>query len=456
MPSKFVRGLSVGRAETIDDLVKTRHLTPAGADWTKLRTDPFHDFPHGIQGYPDADCFDTVTSCFNYSVSLTKPAGAAGNWDAHIFTMPFASNTVQTSTSVDGVITATADSYNLGLVNIAKADAGQILFPSTNPVVATNFSMERIDAFTAISAGLSRIIGMGIEVIDTSSVLNKQGDLAAYRIPVSHSGRATSRVIQADAKFGTQSSLCIPRPPLTLAEATAYRQTVRWEARDGCYIAVGQEGINNPFTQNTNDSVIITEDPALAGTDVVLQTGFDTSAGVAAPNMSCLIPVTAVKYFNLGQHGVFLSGLSGDSTFTVRVRVYVERAPLSSDVDLIPLATPSPAYDYKALAMYSMIVSELPSAVPVSFNAKGDWWRMIVKVIRKVAPIVGTVLTPFIGPEAMTIGNLVGQVAQAIPTESSASGQPKAAPKANVQRRTQPSQPAFLNQKANTKNNKRK
>lgn len=417
MSSSFTRGRQISRAQTIEDLVKSEDLTASGADWVKLRTDPYHDFPHGIQGYPDADCFDSVNSCFNYQVSVSKPAGSAGNWDAHIFTMPFISNTTVVGTSVDGVITNSANTFDLGLVNISKADSGQTMFPDLDPVVATNFEMAPVNSFAAVGAGLSRIVGMGIEVIDTSSVLNKQGLLAAYRIPVSHQGRATSRVIQADAKFGVSNSAVIPRPPLSLTEASAYRQTVQWEAKDGCYLAVGQEGVNNPFTQNTNDSLIITEDPALAGTDVVLTSAFDTSAGVAAPNTSVLIPYTAVKFVNLGQHGVFLTGLNNDGTFTVRVRVYVERAPLSSDLDLIPLATPSPVYDYKALALYSLIVSELPAAVPVSFNAKGDWWRMIVKVIRKVAPIIGKVLTPLIGPEAAIIGDLVGQVANVIPID---------------------------------------
>lgn len=404
------------RSSGIDALVASAQLTQSGADWVKLRTDPYHDFDHTLEGYPDANNFDSVVSCLNYQVEVSKPAAATGNWDMHVFTMPFAGETMEVSTSVSGVVTKSTDSYQLGILNVAKADAGQALFPDLDPVVSTNFEMAPIDGFATPAQGLSRIVGMGFEVIDTSSELNKQGVLLAYRMPESSDSRSFTRTIQIDAKFGSMDYYGVASPPATMAAAALYKGSVQWEGRQGVYVSCGQQGIDNPFMSTERAACLIAKDLSLAGTDVVLTSDLTTSAGVAAPNVSCLVPATKMKRFNLSQHGVFINGCNKDSTYTVRCRVYLERAPLLEDVDLIPLASPSPVYDYKALALYSMVVSNLPPAVPVSFNAKGDWWRMIVNVIKKVAAPVGLALSPFLGPEAGAIGGLVTEMAGLVPT----------------------------------------
>lgn len=432
MSYSYVRDIPVSRAQTIQKLIQAKSLTQDGADWLTLRMDPFHDFNRPIAGYPDADNIDTIVSAVNFQTVITKPAASAGNWDMHLFTLPFTQDEVTLGTSVDGVFTASAGTYLLGLVNVAKADAGEALFPDVNPVVSANFEMAGIDGFDQVGEGVSRIIGMGIEIIDSTAELYKQGNLLCYKMPGSHSDKTKFRYIQTDAKFGETNPMFYPSPPADASEAAIYRNAVQWQAKDGAYITCGQEGVGNPFTQRTKQSYVVGKDPSMVGTDVVLHTSQTTSAGVAAPNVSVLIPGYP-KTMNLTQHGCILSGLNNNASITVRVRIFVERAPLMSELALVPLASPSAAYDVRALQLYSHLISELPCAVPVGFNAAGDWWKWIVKTIRKVAPALGGVLTPILGPEAGLIGTAVGAVADAIPI-----GDKKKEPR---RRRNRPSRP---------------
>lgn len=416
MASQYTRGKQLDRAGAINKMIASRQLTPEGADWLTLRMDPYHDFQRPIAGYPDADDFDTVVSVRNYEVNVSKPAGSAGNWDAHIFTLPYSYNNGSLGTSVASQITESANAYVTGLVNVAKDDAGGPLWLTASPVASGNFSLTHVDTFSGVSEGCSRVIGLGIEIIDTTAALYKQGSLTAYKMPTSLQDVTTAGVLNSAGTMQSNINTTIIRaPPSTVGEAVLYRNAVQWEAKDGCYMAIGQQGVNNPFTKGTKQFVYVSPDETLTGTDVVYGT---TTAGLTAlqapPILTAVRPGVNVKKVNVTQSGIFLSGLHNDATFKVRVRVYIERAPQNADTDLIPLASPSAPYDYKALALYSYLQSEMPVAVPVSFNAKGDWWRWILRTVGKLAPVLGTVLTPVLGPEAGMIGAAAGNVVSGI------------------------------------------
>lgn len=412
----YTRGQKLDRAAYVSKLIQSKRITPDGADWLTLRLDPYHDFARPIAGYPDADAFDTIVSAYNYEYNVSKPAGAAANWDAHVFTLPFASSICSLGNITAGQFVQTADGHNMGLVNVAKDDAGGPLFPTAVPVASANFSMTRIDTFAGIEAGVSRVIGMGIEIIDTTAQLYKQGALTAYKMPTVRNISGNLGYLNTAGTLQTNLTVgLISAPPSTVAEAVLYRSSVQWETHEGCYMSVGQEGVVNDFATDTKGALAITTDGTFTPATPSLVTNVSaTTALQAPPILTSAVAADGLKRVNVTQSGVFLSGLHNDATFKVRVRVYVERAPERGDTDLIPLCSPSAPYDAKALELYSMAVTMLPVAVPVSFNAKGDWWKWIVKVLGEVAPILGGILTPVIGPEAGAIGSAVGGVLQTV------------------------------------------
>lgn len=395
-------------------LIKQKQLTPDGADWLTLRLDPYHDFLRPIAGYPDADSSDTIVSVRNYEMNVSKPAAAAANWDAHVFTCPFDSDTFHLGTNTNGNFVQTADTYNLGIVNVSTDDSGGFLFPVAVPVASANFTMEPVASFLGIDSGLSRVIGMGIEIIDTSAALYKQGALTAYRMPASsRTSSDVSYINTAGTQQSQSSSKMIHSPPSKVSEAILYRSSVQWEAKEGCYMVVGQQGIENPFELTSRQHLVITPDTTMSGATANLMSAFTPQTALQAPPiLTASVSQYATKPCNVPQQGIFLSGLHNDATFKIRVRVYLERAPLRGETDLIPLSSPSAPYDYKALALYSLLEQQLPIAVPVSFNAKGDWWRWILRTIGKVAPAIGTLLTPVLGSSASLIGSAASTILQ--------------------------------------------
>lgn len=398
------------RAVSMRHLIAAKELSPSGADYVTLSLDPFHDFNRPIAGYPDADSYDTVVSVRNYEYTLSKPAASAANWDAHIFTLPFDSTRFYNGNSVGGMFTQTAETYTMGLVTVAKDDAGGPLFPTALPVASANFEMDYINTFDGVQDGMSRIIGMGLEVIDVTAALTKQGSLVAYKMPVVNNTQILLGFANtADTVHGVMMPKIINAPPSTVAEAVLYRSSVQWEAKDGAYVVIGPQGVDNPFTLPSNIALAVTKDSLFAGTDQCL-VGYHTplTAPQAAPLLTLLKADSSVKMLNVAQMGVMLTGLDNSAVFKVRVRVFVERAPMRGDTDLIPLATPSASYDYKALALRTLIAGHLPIAVPVSFNAKGDWWRIIVNTLKSVIPVAGTALSGYLGPEAGILGNAIG------------------------------------------------
>lgn len=401
------------RAKALSKLVAGGSLSPSGADWVTLRLDPYHDFERPIDGYPDADAFDTVVSVRNYEYNVSKPAGAAGNWDAHVFTLPVDAVAMSAGTCTSGQFVQTAETYTLGLVNVAKNDSGAVLFPTAVPVASANFSMAAIDNFNGIEFGLSRVIGMGLEIIDTTAELYKQGAATSYKMPCVTTTTNQLGYLNTAGTLQTQlDTHTVGPPPSSVAQAVLFRNSKQWEAKEGCYMVVGQQGVDNKFVASGRHSLTISSALNLYGTVPVLTTDVAALTALQAPPiMTAATTNTFCKFVNVTQSGVILSGLHNDATFKVRVRLYVERAPLRGETDLIPLASPSAQYDPRALALYSEICNMLPIAVPVSHNAAGDWWRAIARVVAQVAPIIGSAI-PI--PEAKLIGTSIGSAANAV------------------------------------------
>jgi hypothetical protein len=410
----YTRAKKIDRAAVMTTLIKQAQISPEGADWLTLRLDPYHDFNRPIAGYPDTNSYNTIVSVNNYEYNITQPTALGANWDCHIFTLPFTSLTTYLGNMVNGQFTATAATYTQGLVTVAKDAAEGPLYPTAVPVASANFSMTQIDAFANVEDGQSRVIGLGIEVIDTTSALYKQGSLLAYKMPATSSNVDYGYLNAAGTGQYQVHALQLQTPPSTAAEAILYRDSVQWEAKDGVYMAVGQEGIENQFRLTDRNQYVITPDITEAGTDPVLVTAPEPLTALQVPPLLTAGRAASLsKIVNVTQSGIIIKGLSQYATLKLRVRVYIERAPMRGETSLIPLAGPSAPYDYKALAMYSVLQHELPIAVPVGFNAKGDWWKMVLDAIHRIAPIVGGVLAPVL-PVAPAIGNAVGMLAGGI------------------------------------------
>lgn len=371
----------------MEELLKTKNLTPEGKEWLTLALDPFHDYQHQIAGYPDADASGTVVSCYNMSYEIKKPVATAGNWDCHIYSLPFAAEqNFSLCTEDAGELTGVSElNGKLGLVNMARADAGQDTFPGVAPFVSTNFITTPIATFNEVVKGVTRVVGMGMEVVNTTADIHKQGSVTVYRMPQGNCDSEYVFEIKDDEIKGVASRF--RAPPTNINQAVSMLNSRTWEAEKGVYQVIPFSTVDNPMLNLGYKSVLI-------------QNGFGTGPG-SATVISAQTPTTQGKWIGSPQQtipintaGMYFTGLSEQTTLRLKVKIYVERAPTPEEPDLVVLATPSAGYDIKALQLYARAINTLAVAVPVGDNASGDWWKSVLDVVAIAAPVIGMIATP--------------------------------------------------------------
>ncbi len=420
------------RRELLDQLVSAKALTPDGRDWLTLALDPFHDYNHTLAGYPDADVSQTVVACYEYQYQLAAPNGVVGNWDAHIFTTPLMTTEALLIGNIEAgwnKVTQNAGASNvvMGPLTVYASAAGGRLYPATDVFPTTQIGLPQGANASDFSKGISRIIGMGFEVTNTTAEISKQGSVTCYRMPQNPGDTNTVFSNNAGTFIAPYSGKQYAAPPASVQEALLLKGTVTWNAADGCYVVASQSSVSNPLCNAATPGFLITNaQSGLAST--AMMGAFSTLGTNAAPIPSVVTPLIR-KFSPFDVSGAFFSGLSNGTTLQITLKAYVERAPTQSTSDLAVLATPSAPYDMLALELYSHLVGRLPVAVHVDENAMGDWWRKIMSLVSNVAVPIGAALTPF-NPLAPAIGAIIKQGAD-LATDAFAK-KPKADKKSNV------------------------
>lgn len=318
------------RKTAFGEKVLNTNLSPDGRDWLTLALDPFHDLQKPIAGYPDADGSQTVVSCYQYSLDITKPAGAAGNWDLHVFTLPIGATTSalqHTETGFDAfTATVGATATAVSTVNAISVDAGQPTVPTSTAVFApTNYTQLLQPLVPDALAGVSRVVGFGIEAINSSAEIYKQGLVTCYRMP-QVVGQSTHSVLTA-ASVGASQALKFKRAPTSVAEALLLKGTTQWAAEEGAYLVVPLCGIENPLVGLSNRNVMIRSDePVSIGAHAQTE-ALAFSTALNAPPIPTLSIMNYQKVVPYCTCGIYFSGLNALSSIRIRVKVYTERAP---------------------------------------------------------------------------------------------------------------------------------
>jgi hypothetical protein len=140
--------------------------------------------------------------------------------------------------------------------------------------------------------------------------------------------------------------------------------------------------------------------PILYGTDGNIATPEPTGFHAVGGYEQCLFKPFGPNGFSPLQ--VWLSGLSSQTSLTVSFRTIVEYFPALNS-PLLPLASPSPVFDPKALACYSAAAARAPYAVPVNQNSAGDYFKKILKVLGESLSVISPVFGEF-SPLALGLG----------------------------------------------------
>ncbi len=191
-------------------------------------------------------------------------------------------------------------------------------------------------------------------------------------------------------------------PPATAAQALLLPGSRQWPAERGSYSVFTLCESDNDF-QGPDARVRL----YVAGYDFGKnnQGCLGTTRGSAASQT-----VVQGYYAPYNTSGVYLSGLSYQTTLQLNVKWLVEVAPGPLD-SLATLASESPEYDPAALELYSRVVSKLPPGVPQDENPSGEFYQNVLGTLGDVLQL-GAAIHPAFG----LLGGGVKTVGKMIPT----------------------------------------
>jgi hypothetical protein len=386
--------------------------TSAGMSYVKKMLDPFHTKDLPSVGIPDSFTGKSVVYSYEKEYNVDKPTSfAAGLWDAHIAFVPVISgvsanmcvsdislgdatvthNTVPTSASLIGPLaicmaptgtnTFTASGTNTSQV-IESLGFTEIL---TTNKVGVNFQ------------GKWRVVGGAIKIVNTTSQLYKQGSVCSYRQSTDGTdGMYMGLSGDSTPVNGNYMLRVIPAPPIHVASASQLGG-LTWDAAEGALLPlhVRPEEPKSPSSALQPAIVTTTAGFSLANS----LRCFTQKAYVTAPtNNWSHIPIDADIC------GAYFTGLSEETTLTVKLFLTFEFFPCYNDTANLAIARQSPEYDPKALECYCHIMSLLPVAAKADENAAGDWLKRVGEAVKVVANNVAKVNANVVNPMLHSLG----------------------------------------------------
>jgi len=409
-------------------LVSDKVISQHGADWLRLSLDPFNDFSYDVEGFPDQISTQSRVECHISSDSIVAPSTV--DWNARVWMNSHAtssySNTfhplsttnfnydVDVSTSRGNYSTVVVDSFNVGTN------------PNTGSIAAGTFARAATGTISASSPG--RLLAVGIEIHNVTPELYKSGTITCSRMG---NFQGSVKCLLDDSTSATPAvvgnvEMDLARlPPSTVASAITRPGTTQWEAAKGAYIFTRLAGTELPIEHLTYRVIGYTTG-TLSGMEMTSPVEEDATTARIVPKM-------ATMRHGLDRPFIYLTGLSPETVLNVTTRVYVEYFPDYSDTTRLRLSTPSPAYDAEALRLYGQIAPHLPMAVPVSMNAKGDYFSLVMKLLSNVLKTSAPAYS-MIHPAGPAIAQMASMVAAKLAEKNSRQQKQEAKPKKKPQK----------------------
>jgi len=362
-------------------------ITETGKRWLDLCLDPFKDLNMPTAGYPDAVTIPSVVQTIHDSYSVAVPASVAAgaNWDCNVFldqlyntqelnSVPFNPAVNLATRAGQGIV-----AYKRGGLVVRSGPAGSAL-----AISSTTFGADLKQ--DVLNEGDTRLIGIGMEIHNTTGELYKQGALVCYRVPDAPVSDLTINLLE-DYGLTACTPLAMPGVfltdvPSTASEAIDLPGSLQWEAKDGAYIV---PILTSPVNYPSEPEPLLPIEKE--GSNYYLPTL--TSIGV----QRVIQPFDDVSNLIHGfsTSGVYLTGLSYQTTLQVNLTYYVEVFPKITSV-LRRSVQPAPGLDAKALDLYAHIVSHLPCGVEVNDNFLGAFIAGIARIASTVGRVVPTVM----------------------------------------------------------------
>jgi hypothetical protein len=397
---------------TLQSLIGKGGISPQGMKFIELATDPFHDNPvQGYEGIPDYETGKSVISSVVQETEIAKPSTLGpGLWKCRITTYPITGSLgTHNAKCVQNVAYDTqgafplVDAGRMQAISIDYAQDGDD-FPAFPTQAGTSPSGISIPA--PLTEGPFKVSGLGVEIVNTTAELTKQGLCTCARMsqPASQPSTYQVSVTTNSSAFSFASLLPILAPPKNLSEMMLLPETTQWHAKEGAYAVVNLKGIGTRASACQPTYPILYRETLKTGVDL-------TQRDVRIPIPSLVtvgtMAVQAVIFENnpgispADASVIMFTGLSDTTTLTVRGRWIIERFPTQYQDQIIYNATPTASFDPLALEVYSRVMNQLPPGVMFKENPAGEWFR---RVITKVAQVASSILGSIPHPVAQAAG----------------------------------------------------
>lgn len=369
-------------------------LSDEGKDWLVAALDPFHDSQlQHLAGYPDVETSASVVRLVKQSTTVSVDPSITGNWDCLVVQWPWMEQhpfNMTTARSNNQISTSTGI-QPLGGLQVFQIPSGTVGgFDLSNPLV---ISSNAIVLSNLVQQGSTRMIGAGFEIHNTTAEIAKQGAICNFMM---HNVPRDASLFTAEIPVGGTNVItnafngtCFRAPPRTTQEALLIPGSNEWAAKDGVYATCRFQGVDNPpYTVDYNLPVLFDTDdfPGPPGTNT--SSFFYPAEAMSVGTSAC----PGFKCFPIHTSGCILTGLSNTTSFRLNSNVFIEAFPGPRQQLDLSIATPSAAFDPRALEIYSHTLGHAPVAVPVGENPLGEWFMdMVGKVGNFLSNVPGPV-----------------------------------------------------------------
>jgi len=384
----------------LNELVNSRVITPSGADWCVVAADPFHDLElPNLCGYPDVQDGSSVVLRIPVEMTISAPPGTTEPWQFSTVYYPHTtaaqgSGPVFTDFDLIGnflkIHNSTPNAVNvMPPVSVYRGKEGSDLGPFELATVG-NLVPIGLGVRDEYCKGSHRQIAGGLEIYNTTAVIDRQGTCTVWRQNTNSYNKSTYYYKDAPKNDGVCSGVAYNRPPKNIAEANLLAGTRSWKAEDGCYIVLRQNQEQMLAKQPDDTQYVMFNGDVQPGIRVIAPTRVLSGSTAAVPvdEDSVNVPSTVWNLQPYHMTGAFFTGLSPKSTFLLRFIVYIERFPTPDEQDIVLLTKPSANHDPIALEIYDRMLRHMPVAVPVADNGLGEWFYEAISAVKDIASYI--------------------------------------------------------------------
>lgn len=408
--------------------------------------DPFHDTPYRLTGAPSDQACESICMIVNREMVVGAAdfgvSTAAGvKWDLHVTALPllnqasyytgYMSQSSRVTCGTPGAESAYKQLYPISVHGVLTGSGTfqDNAVTQTAPILGMQNTVSGYVSGPSSSVSVPRkmrVIGNSFEVVDESPSLYQQGSCTVYQVPSNcqKSACVSIRAVPAASASYSDKSLVVDLfngPPNYLSEATILPNSKTWKAKEGAYVISRRSIDCIPFERPSTSNAVLMSPPDVSDVQTrncfASREWFNASFQSTDPNF--------FDSFNMLTHhnvcGAYLSGLSAEfGSYRIRWKCMYEILPDPDDTSLIPLVTPTLPRNPLFEKLLDESVARLPPGVPQTSNPKGEFWKTVLGVVKKVAqttlkaaPIIGAAtglpVAPIMGV-AEGVSNVVGGI----------------------------------------------